>query len=403
MLASVRNTPPPPPPTLDFVLLFHNTPLRSFRRKQVRAHASVLKRALLDEQQKAASLVESLRQRDTSLRRLEQEIDSLGFRNKQLEHRVTTLQDDLRRTDGKANSSSNAVLAGLGTTSTQKTHAGRQQRETEQQKQLSSITPTTSQMFVDELETRINENALLATQLADQIAEQQRLVERCTMLEQREKRQREEHATLEHRLRNDLATLCQRVIVLEASDPAACSSDDTFSVISDHGGSSTPINHHLQHKPTSSFGLGSAATATITCDTEKCARLERELFQLRTQLEFISVRDTPVDVLQEKSRALRRASNGPNGAPWTVSKREATSAATTEASADADSTEQSDHHSLATKATVEEQTVREKWVLRHFSEKFDALFAQKQEAESQTKSCVLEVSVFSTGQFTTSF
>lgn len=62
---------------------------------QLRAQASVLKKAVLDEQSKSNSLREQLRQRESQNRRNEQEVDSLSFRNKQLEHRVAALQEDI--------------------------------------------------------------------------------------------------------------------------------------------------------------------------------------------------------------------------------------------------------------------------------------------------------------------
>lgn len=62
---------------------------------KIRAQASVLKRAVIEEQNKTSSLRETLRNKETTLRKVEQEVDSLGFRNKQLEHRVESLQEDL--------------------------------------------------------------------------------------------------------------------------------------------------------------------------------------------------------------------------------------------------------------------------------------------------------------------
>lgn len=55
----------------------------------------MLKKAVLEEQSKEASLREQLQQYATSLRRTEQEVDSLGFRNKQLESRVSQLQQEI--------------------------------------------------------------------------------------------------------------------------------------------------------------------------------------------------------------------------------------------------------------------------------------------------------------------
>lgn len=66
---------------------------------QLRAQAQVLKKAVLDEQAKEAQLREQLQQNGTSLRRTEQEVDSLGFRNKQLESRVSQLQQELTKRD----------------------------------------------------------------------------------------------------------------------------------------------------------------------------------------------------------------------------------------------------------------------------------------------------------------
>lgn len=64
---------------------------------QLRAQAHVLKKAVIDEQAKEALLREQLQQNGTSLRRAEQEVDSLGFRNKQLESRVSQLQQELTK------------------------------------------------------------------------------------------------------------------------------------------------------------------------------------------------------------------------------------------------------------------------------------------------------------------
>ncbi|KAJ0005075.1 hypothetical protein NQD34_011289 [Periophthalmus magnuspinnatus] len=51
---------------------------------KLRAQNQVLKKAVVDEQANSASLKEQLKQRDQSLRKQEQEMDSLSFRNQQL-------------------------------------------------------------------------------------------------------------------------------------------------------------------------------------------------------------------------------------------------------------------------------------------------------------------------------
>ncbi|KAM4599231.1 protein phosphatase 1 regulatory subunit 21 isoform 2-T2 [Fundulus diaphanus] len=62
---------------------------------KLRAQNQVLKKAVVDEQANSASLKEQLKQRDQSLRKQEQEMDSLSFRNQQLAKRVELLQEEL--------------------------------------------------------------------------------------------------------------------------------------------------------------------------------------------------------------------------------------------------------------------------------------------------------------------
>lgn len=62
---------------------------------KLRAQNQVLKKAVIDEQANSLSLKEQLKQRDQSLRKQEQEMDSLSFRNQQLAKRVELLQEEL--------------------------------------------------------------------------------------------------------------------------------------------------------------------------------------------------------------------------------------------------------------------------------------------------------------------
>lgn len=48
---------------------------------------------MLDEQARNAELREQLKEKEVELRRAEQELDSLNFRNQQLTKRVTVLQE----------------------------------------------------------------------------------------------------------------------------------------------------------------------------------------------------------------------------------------------------------------------------------------------------------------------
>lgn len=55
----------------------------------------MLKKAVLEEQKQNGDLKQTLRSQEQSLRKNEQEMESLMFRNQQLTKRVTVLQDDL--------------------------------------------------------------------------------------------------------------------------------------------------------------------------------------------------------------------------------------------------------------------------------------------------------------------
>ncbi|XP_049863746.1 protein phosphatase 1 regulatory subunit 21 [Schistocerca gregaria] len=62
---------------------------------KLRAQAAVLKKAVLEEQTRNAELRDIIKEKEQSLRKVDQEMDSLTFRNQQLTKRVTVLQDEL--------------------------------------------------------------------------------------------------------------------------------------------------------------------------------------------------------------------------------------------------------------------------------------------------------------------
>lgn len=74
---------------------------------KLRAQNQVLKKAVVDEQANSASLKEQLKQRDQSLRKQEQEMDSLSFRNQQLAKRVELLQEELVVSEAKGKKGKN--------------------------------------------------------------------------------------------------------------------------------------------------------------------------------------------------------------------------------------------------------------------------------------------------------
>ncbi|XP_071996421.1 protein phosphatase 1 regulatory subunit 21 [Engystomops pustulosus] len=62
---------------------------------KLRAQNQVLKKAVVDEQANSAALKEQLKMKDQTLRKQQQEMDSLTFRNQQLAKRVELLQEEL--------------------------------------------------------------------------------------------------------------------------------------------------------------------------------------------------------------------------------------------------------------------------------------------------------------------
>uniref|UniRef100_A0A6Q2XVY4 Protein phosphatase 1 regulatory subunit 21 n=1 Tax=Esox lucius TaxID=8010 RepID=A0A6Q2XVY4_ESOLU len=69
--------------------------------KYLRAQNQVLKKGVFDEQASSMSLKEQVKQREQSLRKVEQEMDSLTFRNQQLAKRVELLQEELAASEAK--------------------------------------------------------------------------------------------------------------------------------------------------------------------------------------------------------------------------------------------------------------------------------------------------------------
>uniref|UniRef100_A0A8C7W6E2 Protein phosphatase 1 regulatory subunit 21 n=1 Tax=Oncorhynchus mykiss TaxID=8022 RepID=A0A8C7W6E2_ONCMY len=73
----------------------------------LRAQNQVLKKGVVDEQASSTSLKEQMKQREHSLRKVEQEMDSLSFRNQQLAKRVELLQEELATSQAKGQKSKN--------------------------------------------------------------------------------------------------------------------------------------------------------------------------------------------------------------------------------------------------------------------------------------------------------
>lgn len=327
---------------------------------QIRAQANVLKKALLEEQHKSGLIRETLRLRDTSIRRAEQEVDSLGFRNKQLEQRVAALQDDLQRQTNKtAGSKGSKSKPALSTVET------------------SHNLPSVS-LIEEELQKRIFENAELISLVSDQKGEALLLTQRIQELEQTATRNASEHYEKEKQLRKDLSALTSKYSSLELrcseNSESILGSDDALSISEQDGSipnephSGGGPSHHTHPKSTT------ASTKCIRSD-ERIGELEREVYRLRMQLEFRSICELSDQALEQTAMEMHRASVGPIGAPWTISKREAKVSTT-------DSSEVIDQC---------EEVTREKLVFKYFTERLDRMFAETAIANSKANNYIVEV------------
>lgn len=222
---------------------------------QLRAQAGVLKRAVLDEQNKSASLREVVRVNETNLRRAEQEVDSLGFRNKQLEHRVASLQDDLSKDaakkGGKNAKSKDTVVRG------------------------NPIQTDSSSVLSEEFQKKIFECAQLTSSLADKTTEMQLQANRIEELENLLRSMNSEQTETEAKLRRELERLTVKTHDLEAKLAEASSivgSDDTIYV-----------SELEQQKSINN------CIATTKLE-ERIVTLEKDLMHWRTQCEVLQMK-----------------------------------------------------------------------------------------------------------------
>lgn len=250
---------------------------------KLRAQASVLKKAVLEEQTKSSSLRETLRVKEATLRKTEQEVDSLGFRNKQLERTVAKLQEDLelefKKASSKGGAKSKSSTASGGAT---------------------DASGVDAQLLTEELQKKILENAQLVTQLEDRGAE----VGQCQLRLDGLNRELQHQAALEQKLRKEMEALALRNTELEAKISEAAStigSEDGLSVTADME------NHYSNHFSSNSSQAGAVGgssnhnnnnnnnnTSSGTnnnnhnCD-DRIVFLEKELSHWRAQYELLKV------------------------------------------------------------------------------------------------------------------
>lgn len=245
---------------------------------KLRAKASVLKQAVIDEQNKSASLRESLKEREASLRKSVQEVDSLGFRNKQLERKVASLQQDLEE---------------LKTINTK----GQKSKNIND-----SITcPADTQLIKEDLAKKIMENSQLMLQIDDRNAE----IKQCQVRMDGLNRELQQQAAVEQKLRKEIEVLALRNAELEAKISEAAStigSEDGLSVTADMENHYNSSSNHFSS--TSSQAAGSASNnnghhnnqaapsgSTAHCD-DRIAFLEKELSHWRAQYELLKIEST---------------------------------------------------------------------------------------------------------------
>ncbi|XP_064554791.1 protein phosphatase 1 regulatory subunit 21 [Drosophila montana] len=234
---------------------------------KLRAQAQVLKKAVLDEQAKEASLREQLQQSATSLRRTEQEVDSLGFRNKQLESRVSQLQQELAVHDQahkKKEPIRRALLGGS---------------KPEPQSEAADLNAAQEALIFEELQKKIMENAQLTSLLDDRQRDLLLHTERISELEQKLEKRIADQNELEKRLRKEVETLQHRNCELETKLVDAASMLGSEDALSATGSDSTPL-----HNPQQQHQLNTNLALTLTAE-ERIALLEKEAAHWRAQYE----------------------------------------------------------------------------------------------------------------------
>ncbi|KXJ80986.1 hypothetical protein RP20_CCG022282 [Aedes albopictus] len=247
---------------------------------KLRAQASVLKRAVLDEQSKSAALRESLKEREANLRKSVQEVDSLGFRNKQLERTVASLQldlEELRKANTKGHKSKNSSSINDSI--------------------AAPMTPADTQVIREDLAKKIVENSQLMMQIEDRNAE----IKQCQVRMEGLNRELQQQAAVEQKLRKELEALALRNTELEAKISEAAStigSEDGLSVTADMENHYNSTSNHFSSTSNQAAAEGRANNQASSgggnganCD-DRIVFLEKELSHWRAQYELLKIETT---------------------------------------------------------------------------------------------------------------
>ncbi|CAO1405557.1 unnamed protein product [Diamesa tonsa] len=303
---------------------------------KLRAQAKVLKNAVLEEKNKSSVLQETLRIKDQTLRRSEAELDSLNFRNKQLEHRVANLQDDLQ-VDQKSNrnNKSNKI------------------RDNQFVSNGQSIDP----IIAEELQKRIMENAQLASAISDKNNEIDMYTSRIKDLERQLDKHHHDHSDIEKKLRREIEMHSSRNAELESKIIDVnnhLGSEDGLSVTSD---STIPL--HIN------------SMSSLTINDDRIAVLEKELNFYRTQYEILKINDV-----------LRMDENLIAHSQPLQSQQNQRKILSSQSSTSTSSSMSNNNHSTFVNGPTSIMN-RDQLVYEYFSKRFDELFLEKCKAESK--------------------
>jgi protein phosphatase 1 regulatory subunit 21 len=337
---------------------------------KLRTQAKVLKNAVVEERNKVSVLEESLRIKDQNLRRTESEIDSINFRNKQLEHRVSSLQDDLQnlnKSKGGANKS-NKSNPSIG---------------------INQIDP----IIFEDFQKKIIECAQLSSTISDKNNEIEMYINRIKDLELHVSKLSNNHSETEKKLRREIEVLSSKNTELETKIIEATSQlgseGDSTSLKSD---STMPISNLL---------------ASTNHTDDRIAFLEKELNHYRTQYELLKINDAlrMDEHLISQSNQLQNMNSINNCNQTTSTTRKVLSSQSSTSSSMSNnnhstfvnyptSSQSSGSKSSpcqtkglpeTTKCDDDQEIVmnRDQVVYEHFSKRFEELFQEKSRAESK--------------------
>ncbi|XP_065722275.2 protein phosphatase 1 regulatory subunit 21 [Drosophila suzukii] len=317
---------------------------------KLRAQATVLKKAVLEEQSKEASLREQLQQYATSLRRTEQEVDSLGFRNKQLESRVSQLQQEISVHEQPKKKD--------------KDPGGRRGVQGNSRPEAEAASDAAQEVLIfEELQKKIMENAQLTSLIDDKQRDLLLHTERIASLEQKLEKRIGDQNELEKRLRKEVETLQHRNSELETKLVDAASMLGSEDALSATGSDNTPL-HNLQHNSNSNH---------LTSE-DRIALLEKEAAHWRAQFEVAKLHQAFVS---NPSKDLSTCSCSTAAAGVTVRPAEPETKGSQRA-----------RDSLQ---DPPEPPSKEQLIYSVFSKKFEDLMRLKVQAESKQRSYELEV------------